>query len=643
MTSKSAIERKLVSNLKLHKELIGHDGCVNCLNWSTTGELLVSGSDDKKLNIYKNPWDMTTTRTRIEPVYVLPTLHEANILKAKFCGPKDSYIMSGAMDGRICLFDSETGHALSHHRLQNDDIRDITPSLSDKNLVYVALSTGSITRIDLRHQLDTQIKLIKTPSYLTPTLNETRPSKAGCLAINPSNPNHVYIGSCDYVLKYDVRKPSFFSQGETGSRLRPTSYPTEIFGCGVSGVGETNLVSSIDFNNNNEMLANYMNGNPLMYKLNVDEDKSRFIQNPESCKYLSAFITENYESLRQNKKAEKLKKKMDGTVDGATFGLTVTKLKTKANEFFKNEHFTKAIEYYSAGIALEPHPILFSNRALSYKKRDLPMDQYKALEDCIEALKLDPMFKKCQFRMTECMFKLNFPIKVVYQNLKDFKKCYPKSDDDDTFVDFWVNVKEKLKDEAYKLTELQEGQLCFNEEFEFIDGLGLSVYNGELVETNATKKFKKNDGESKKSWVNRNGQKPLPIRAYQKFYEGRSHTDTMIKNAKFVGETLIATGSDSGHLFFFDKNSQEIVNIFRADQAIVNIVEPHPIHPLRSIAVSGIDSTIKLYTPFESEIPEENVYKNSMMDYKYEIVEKNENHSRANSSFNPAAMGCTQS
>jgi hypothetical protein len=133
-------------------------------------------------------------------------------------------------------------------------------------------------------------------------------------------------------------------------------------------VGEANLVSSIDFNNNNEMLANYMNGNPLLYKLNVDQDKSRFIQNPESCKYLSAFITENFESLRQNKKAEKLKKQADGKVGAATFTPTVTKLKTKANEFFKNEQFTKAIEYYSAGIALEPHPILFSNRALSYKK-----------------------------------------------------------------------------------------------------------------------------------------------------------------------------------------------------------------------------------------------------------------------------------
>ena len=275
----------------------------------------------------------------------------------------------------------------------------------------------------------------------------------------------------------------------------------------------------------------------------------------------------------------------------------VAKLKSQANEYFKNERFFEAIELYSKAIEVEPHPILYSNRSLSYKKRNLPMDHYKALEDCIEGLQLDPCFKKCQFRLIECMLKLGFPIDTVYQNLKDFKKIYPKSENDDTFLDLWTTVKEKMK-HLPSDKELQEGQFCFNDEFEMIDGLGLSVYNGELIDTNFSKKFKNNDGASKFSKTFSNP--PLQIRNYQKFYDGRSNTDTMIKNAKFVGDTIIATGSDSGHLFFYDKNTQEIVNILKSDSMIVNIVEPHPIFPLNSIAVSGIDSTVKLYTPLIS-------------------------------------------
>lgn len=117
----------------------------------------------------------------------------------------------------------------------------------------------------------------------------------------------------------------------------------------------------------------------------------------------------------------------------------------------------------------------------------------------------------------------------------------------------------------------------------------------------------------------------------------------MIKNASLLGESIVVTGSDTGHVFFYDKFNHEVVNILRADEHIVNIVEPHPLQPFSSVAVSGIDSTIKLYTPFESSVPDEHVFKNSRINEKMAIIAKNNDHVHSQYSFNPANLGCIQS
>ena len=38
VSQKASVTRDLVARLGLEKELKGHEGCVNCLQWSDTGE-----------------------------------------------------------------------------------------------------------------------------------------------------------------------------------------------------------------------------------------------------------------------------------------------------------------------------------------------------------------------------------------------------------------------------------------------------------------------------------------------------------------------------------------------------------------------------------------------------------------------------
>ena len=41
-----SVTASLIERLGLDCELAGHAGCVNCLEWNTSGSILASGSDD---------------------------------------------------------------------------------------------------------------------------------------------------------------------------------------------------------------------------------------------------------------------------------------------------------------------------------------------------------------------------------------------------------------------------------------------------------------------------------------------------------------------------------------------------------------------------------------------------------------------
>lgn len=85
---------QFMQNLDVEAKLKGHNGCVNCLEWSANGQLLASGSDDNRLIIWK-PFHH-------KPVYDLMTPHQGNIFSVKFLpNTGDSLIATAAAD-RYC-------------------------------------------------------------------------------------------------------------------------------------------------------------------------------------------------------------------------------------------------------------------------------------------------------------------------------------------------------------------------------------------------------------------------------------------------------------------------------------------------------------------------------------------------------------
>ncbi|CAO3657652.1 unnamed protein product [Mucor hiemalis] len=79
-------------------------------------------------------------------------------------------------------------------------------------------------------------------------------------------------------------------------------------------------------------------------------------------------------------------------------------------------------------------------------------------------------------------------------------------------------------------------------------------------------------------------------------FTGHCNIET-VKDVDFFGlhDEYIVSGSDEGFLFIWDKKTTEIVQILRADEEVVNVAKGHPFLPL--LAVSGIDSTVKIFQP----------------------------------------------
>lgn len=88
----------------------------------------------------------------------------------------------------------------------------------------------------------------------------------------------------------------------------------------------------------------------------------------------------------------------------------------------------------------------------------------------------------------------------------------------------------------------------------------------------------------------------VPCYSHSRQYRGHCNVKT-VKDANFFGlqDEYVVSGSDGGHLFIWDKKTSELVNILEGDNEVVNVVQGHPYEPV--LAVSGIDHTIKIFSP----------------------------------------------
>ncbi|XP_062940426.1 DDB1- and CUL4-associated factor 8-like [Cynocephalus volans] len=84
---------------------------------------------------------------------------------------------------------------------------------------------------------------------------------------------------------------------------------------------------------------------------------------------------------------------------------------------------------------------------------------------------------------------------------------------------------------------------------------------------------------------------------YVKRYKGHRNNATA-KGVNFYGprSEFVVSGSDCGHIFFWEKSSCQIIHFMKGDNTgTVNCLEPHPYLPL--MATSGLDRDVKVWAP----------------------------------------------
>ncbi|MEW5297871.1 MAG: hypothetical protein WDW36_001050 [Sanguina aurantia] len=100
--------------------------------------------------------------------------------------------------------------------------------------------------------------------------------------------------------------------------------------------------------------------------------------------------------------------------------------KDAANKLFKEKHFGKAIEGYTAAIALNPKSaVYYSNRAFAHVK----MENYgAAAADASKALEQDPRYIKAYYRRGDAQFMMG-KVKLALKDFKLAAKVSPKDPD----------------------------------------------------------------------------------------------------------------------------------------------------------------------------------------------------------------------
>ncbi|KAJ6648158.1 WD and tetratricopeptide repeats protein 1, partial [Pseudolycoriella hygida] len=474
---------QFIDRLELEAILEGHNGCVNCIEWSETGQLLASVSDDQHLMI----WDPFKHRRLVD----VSTPHHNNIFSVKFLPQsQDSKLATGAGDTNVYIFDiNKTTEPIWSCHCHRSRIKRLTTAPENPHMLWSSAEDGTqISR-------DTEVK---------------------CVAINPRRPELLAVGCNDpYARIYDRRKLSLRntvreedlentrtieSDEENIPKNCVTYFCPGHFKKHLQS-GTKNLHKAITY------LAFSPNGTELLVNMGTEQI---YLYDVIDAKEPVFFELPAYNQQRNE---------------------TATKR--------KNEKYLQAITQFTAAIELMgDQSILYLNRATAYMRRNWSGDVYAALRDCKRALELDPQYVKAHFRLARALLELGYTA-------------------DDS------GVKMLMKD----ITSAME-----SEKTDSTDRIMLKLTEKEIALRSEAKDYKE-------------------------WFVGHCNTTTDIKEANFFGSDgkYIVAGSDDGHFFIWERPSNMITSIYKADMTIVNCVQPHPFICL--MATSGLDNEIRLWSP----------------------------------------------
>lgn len=409
-----------IDRLELETKLTGHDGCVNCLEFNSSGSILASASDD--LCVYL--WNVYQKK----PIVSFHTPHRGNIFSVKFL-PKtnDSQLVTGAADYCMYAFDlTNTDDPIFKCRCHQSRVKRIACAPELPSTFFSSSEDGCVFQIDLREphtcMADDKIVLIDLK-------NHQEYVEVKCIAINPRRPEQIAIGTNDAFARiYDRRMITLMGCGSDPMADNLTKGCVRYYSPGHLQASSENFSKTVTFvsfsPDGNELLVNY--GAEQIYLFDIDKSEMPI--------YL------NLPKLSAEPAAKPLK------------NAKVEECKTSGNEFLENEKYIQAIRKYTEALHITPNnPVLYLNRATALMRRKYLGDCYEALRDCHQALNLDSHYIKAHFRLARALFEIN-QLTLSNDCLQELKRRFPSHQSDQSVKMLEQDINQALKNRVAPTT-----------------------------------------------------------------------------------------------------------------------------------------------------------------------------------------------
>ncbi|XP_047327298.1 protein ALTERED SEED GERMINATION 2 [Impatiens glandulifera] len=661
----------LVRRLSLEKELEGHTGCVNAISWNSSGSLLVSGSDDARINV----WSYSAHKL----LSSIETGHSTNIFCTKFIPEtSDELVVSGAGDAEVRVFNlSRLGgigmagyptYPSALFKCHSRRVKKLAVETGNPNVVWSASEDGTLRQHDFReyascppagssHQ-ECRNVLLDLRSGARKSLADT-PRQLLALKscdISSTRSHLLLVGGSDaFARLYDRRMlPSLSSSSKKLGPPPCVNYfcPMHLSDRGRSSLHLTHVAFSPE---GDEVLLSYSTEHVYLMELNHGSGNIRQYTKEDISKLTSYTPTLNgveLESLSSSPHLNGMSSKSSSVnrLDKCRKLVQYAEkcLYEEKAYFYGIEACNEVLDGYGSEIG----PVLMHEclcvRAALLLKRKWKNDAYMAIRDCYAARKIDSYSLKALHLQSESLLQLgknaealNFALAA--QNLaphdpavaetvenivaqlsaaeaeNSFKAndVEPKSDHRALSLSDILYRSEANSDASQDGPRSERDDSDHDEELEF--ETSASGNEGHEVNPNilhgslnmrihkrgdmALEKGRANGSSSSPSLSSRSNRvsyKPEAAVDMKQRYVGHCNVGTDIKQASFLGQKgeYIASGSDDGRWFIWEKKTGRLIKMLTGDEAVVNCIQSHPYDC--AVATSGIDTTIKIWTPTAS-------------------------------------------
>ncbi|KAJ3673715.1 hypothetical protein LUZ60_005707 [Juncus effusus] len=668
----------LVRRLALERQMEGHSGCVNAIAWNSKGSLLVSGSDDTRINI----WNYEDRKLK----HSIETGHTANIFCTKFLPEtSDEVLVSGAGDAEVRVFNLSRSSSTSQqnlspipsalYRCHTRRVKKLAVEAGNPHVVWSASEDGTMRQHDFRERSSCPpagAASQECRNILIDLRNGAKKSLGmypkNCLLlkscdISPTRPHLILIGGSDaFGRLYDRRMLPPLSSCRISSRPPPcVAYfcPVHLSEHRKSSLHLTHVGFSP---NGEEVLMSYSGEHVYLMDVNADGNENTMRYSVGDIKkhlYLPSFPSvPEISSFKPSTKKSPSKSDLKRVELRKKLGQVASKCLERERGSDYLLHGIEACNEVLDGKYYDSDPLLrldcFCIRAALFLKRKWKNDVYMAIRDCNNARVLDGSSFKANYYMAEALLQLGrLKEALEYANAADFL-----TDSKSEFTRKIQVLKEKIATaETQKNKRKQEESSTRHtarrarlrslsdmlispphadvsnsntaegaEEDENgtdIDADGESENDNEMEFEFETENEDENESENERVVrgslnvrIHRNGdsvsdqdsfdddysaQSEIAIDMKQR-YVGHCNVGTDIKQASFLGQKgeFVASGSDDGKWFIWEKQTGRLVKMLIGDDAVVNCIQAHPFDC--AVATSGIDNTIKMWTP-SGEVP----------------------------------------